>query len=287
MRHENLEKCFFILSASKNENHRTISAAIAAVNIWFAVAAIVLNGGIILVIAKKRQLYTSYNFLILNMCMTCFLTGAFAQTLLGLSHFQVALQPCKIFMMIAKILTLSSYLSLCVVLFERYIKIFHPLHCKKYVTPFAITISCLLPWIISAPVSLIFHFTENSYGVRERFFQAAIYTVGFIWISFVNIKTTFVVRRIQKDIRNQFKRADIRKDIKAVLFTTASIISFIVSYSPYCILSFSLVRYQEFSWYAVSIIASLICLNANVTPILMILFHKYIRRDLSNCFRCK
>ena len=291
MRGKNFDKCFFLASASTDESNRTISLTVAVVNVCFSILSVLLNGGIILVIARNRQLCTKYNFFVLNLCIACLFTGALTQTVVGLFHFQVYLQPCYIFKMIGKMLTLSSYLSLCAVSFERYIKIFHPLHCQQCLTPKAITISCLSCWMISVVVTLIYYFSAEPDSVGEKLFRAVLYIAGFIWINFVNIKTILVVRRIQKDIQNQqnltsVSRRNTKKNVRAVLFTTVIITSFIISYLPYCILSFSLISYPDFSWYSVSIVISLACFNASVTPIFVIWFHGQIRRQLFNCLRC-
>ena len=53
--------------------------------------------------------------------------------------------------------------------------------------------------------------------------QAAIYVIGIVWISFVNIKTTLLVRNIQMEVRSQQTAAgaDANKDAnKALWFAT-------------------------------------------------------------------
>ena len=267
-----------------------------ALNFGFSVPTLLLNGCIIFVILRNRQLYSTYNFFVLNMCLACLLVGTVNQIIVG---FNLNPKHCWIFKLSLLILTLLPFSTLCLILYERYLKIFHPLHYHNYLTSKVSAILIFLTWIIPVAVKFITRELGKVPELRKirlaLKLQAGIHITGIIWISFVNMRTMLLVQNIQREIMRQKNRftgvkAFAGKDVnKAVWFTTVCIATVIVSYLPFCVFVFfplSAISYYR-RLYTRYIVLSLMNFSADIIPLYVIGFHKDIRSQLIDCFKFK
>ena len=280
--------CFKFLSRL-NENGQIVMNNLRIVNFCLSVAALSVNGIIVFVIARNKKLHYTYNFFVLNLCISCFFMGAINQIMVGFTWDK---KCCWIFKQSLLTLTLVPFLSLCLILVERYLKIFHPLHFHRYLTRKACIISVFFSWTIPVLIRVICLLLKKELGVRRIRLQlkvhAAIYVIGIMLISFVNIKTTLLVRNIQREIRDQqaATRASTSSDVnKALWFATICTIILMILYLPFCIYVF-IPRRQipRYTWYMV---LSLMYFSGNIIPAFVIGFHKNIRSQLVNSLKCR
>ena len=278
---------------STTENDKIIATVTGAVSISLSIPTVLFNGGIVYAIAKRKQLHSTYNFFVMNMCTACLIIGVVNQVMSGILYVTQDQNYCWVFRMSSFTLILSPFLTLCVVLLERYLKIFHPLHCEKLLDIKISAVKILLTWMIPILISVISCQTKkmsHQETIRATLkLQAAIYIVGIMWISFVNIKTALLVRNIHKETRRQQTRFTARpqrmKDINtAVVFTTFCIVSFVISYLPFCVLVFLNIPCNKISWAAISIIIILLNFSADIAPAFVMWFHKNIRVQLLSFF---
>ena len=277
---------------SKTEEDKMIKVITCVLNFCFSFGTVTLNGSIVFCIAKSKQLHSTYNFFLLNMCVACLLIGGINQMIAGILHISLNVNHCWIFKLISLNLTIVPSLALCVVLLERYLKVFHPLHCQQFLSYQGCIILTLLTWIIPVTTSVASSkLKSGSKFAKLRLILklfASVHLTGIIWITFINIKTTLLVRSIQKEIRDQqakFKVTRSTRDVnKAVWFTVVCIITFVICYLPFSIAIFiPNNQVPRRLWPAV---VSLLNFCANITPVSVIRFHKDIRQQLSSSFRC-
>ena len=104
----------------------------------------------------------------------------------------------------------------------------------------------------------------------------------------MNTKTILLVRSIQKEIRNQQARFESTRSVKdidkAVWFTVVCITILIIRYLPFCVTIFLPhdKKLRPSRHFAVSMLNFI----ADITPVIVLGFHKDIEQHVASLFKC-
>lgn len=173
-------------------------------DLMLAPLAFVLNFLVLVVLAKFPTLRTVSNCILISLAFSDMMTGLIIQpmkatvTLLILRNdYNCALYLTAL--QLGYLAGMTSYLSLTLMAVERYVAIFHPFRYQQLTTSRRVVFKLLLAiWIVSIFImSLSFLTPQMS---LMRLFVIGLIPTSIAWISFVYIKVTFLVKRMNNKV---------------------------------------------------------------------------------------
>lgn len=228
---------------------------IASVNSIAAIATILLNALVIVVVATKRQLRTHYNILLACLAGADLLVGGLVQPLLVVVEVKhiLSIPPFCAFHTVCVVVSygtcVASISHLVLISVERYFFIKHPLRYEAVVTEGRITTGILTAWAFAAVVTIIAAVLAIVDSETELYW--ILLTIGDVLVALVSLVFIVVIgytsvvifvearrlkRRLQTEQLSEEEAKRLKKDNKAANTLKIILAAILLSYMPTVIL---------------------------------------------------
>ena len=245
--------------------------------------AILLNLLVIIAVAKKKQLRSTYNVLLASMAVADLLIGGVAQPLFitaGILRLQNAHETMCSFVLaglfVMHIQGASVY-HLTLIAWERHVAIKKSISYKFIVTRSRIKISIIIAWVSTALsiIPSVFYVTGHAGKIPWAIASACVFTIPlticlaatlYFYITIYLEHRKKNKKRLNPLNATQLARANLEKEIARTAFMLT--VSLLVSFAPTCVLIFLRYLFAIFKRDAFLWCVTLNQLNSFVSPIL-------------------
>ena len=241
--------CAFMGYAFENTNtYKVPLLIIAVILLLIALPTFIINGAIILVIIRKRELHTPAYFIIANLAISDCLAGCSTCICYAITNIQFVLghDPCSVAYvgtMLGYILGISSYNTITIQTVERYIAVFIPFWYHEKLTTRNILIANTGTWIPSIILVTIWLVTKNNevfYGIL-----GPVSLVCFCVTIFCYARIFREVKRMEKEMKSQQvfcseEQRRMHSESKVARATSIILIAVVTCYTPLIFLEFYL-----------------------------------------------
>ncbi len=262
-----------------------LTIVICVVNILSSFTAATANFLVLWAIKKTPSLHTPSSVLLFSLALSDFATGVFVQPLFVVhsissltANFSVYCISGAIVYPVGVCLAFLSLLAITAISFDRYLALALHLRYAAIVTVSRVIKLILLAIIVLSPVSIYSWFSqENWFQMAAICFSVVLAAVAIIAIPFSYCQIFKILRRHQKQIRNQnsvasrmhgILQVDVSKYKRSVFTILYVLGAILLSYLP-CGISFviNLFLKTEVSEFTLSVGGMMVMLNSSINPL--------------------